>query len=91
MDPFRGAGLTVVYASFGLLVGELDRIIREVLGAWSGVGYVVLAVVIGLGGAVMVLRPAVSCRVMADPPRAHREPSCWACHWLCSTVPPAPG
>ena len=63
-----GAGLTVVYASLGLVVGQLDRIIREVLGAWSGVGYVVLAVLIGVGGAVMVLRPAASCRVIARPP-----------------------
>ena len=63
-----GAGLTVVYASLGFVVSELDRIIREVLGAWTGWGYAVLAVAIGLAGAAMVVRPAASCRLLARPP-----------------------
>jgi cytochrome c biogenesis protein CcdA len=63
-----GAGLTVVYASLGFVVGELDRIIREVLGAWTGWGYVTLAVVVGVAGVVMVARPAATCRVLARPP-----------------------
>ena len=37
-------------------------------GVWSGVGYVVFAVILGVGGAVMVLRPAASCRLLARPP-----------------------
>jgi cytochrome c biogenesis protein CcdA len=60
-----GAGVTVVYASLGLLTGQLERVIRDVMGAWSGVGYVLLAAVAAAGGLALLLRPVVSCRVLA--------------------------
>lgn len=62
-----GGGITVVYASLGLFTGQLERVISEVLGAWSGVGYVALAVVAGGGGALLVLRPNATCRVLTRP------------------------
>ena len=63
-----GGGITVVYASLGFVVSELDRIIREVLGAWTGWGYAALAALVGLAGVLMVVRPVASCRVLARPP-----------------------
>lgn len=63
-----GGGITLVYATVGLLSGELERFVREVLGAWSGVGYVVLAVGAAAGGALLLARPAASCRVLTRPP-----------------------
>jgi cytochrome c biogenesis protein CcdA len=59
-----GAGVTVVYASLGLLSGQLERVIRDVMGAWSGVGYVALAAVAAAGGLALLLRPATSCRIL---------------------------
>jgi hypothetical protein len=63
-----GGGLTLVYASLGFVVGELDRIIREVLGAWTGLAYVGLAVVVGVAGVAMIARPATACRILSRPP-----------------------
>lgn len=63
-----GAGITVVYASLGLLSGQLDRVVRDVLGAWSGVGYVALAILAAAGGLLLLLRPTISCRTLARPP-----------------------
>jgi cytochrome c biogenesis protein CcdA len=63
-----GAGITVVYAALGLLTGQLDRIIREVLGAWAGIGYLTLAGLATAGGLLMLTRPAATCRVLSRPP-----------------------
>jgi cytochrome c biogenesis protein CcdA len=63
-----GAGITVVYASLGLLTGQLDRIIREVLGAWAGIGYLTLAGLAAVGGLLMVAKPSATCRVLSRPP-----------------------
>jgi cytochrome c biogenesis protein CcdA len=63
-----GAGITVVYAALGLLTGQLDRIIREVLGAWAGIGYLTLAGLATAGGLLMLIRPAATCRVLSRPP-----------------------
>jgi cytochrome c biogenesis protein CcdA len=63
-----GAGITVVYASLGLLTGQLDRVIREVLGAWAGHGYLALAALAAVGGLLLIVRPAATCRVLARPP-----------------------
>jgi cytochrome c biogenesis protein CcdA len=59
-----GAGVTTVYASLGLVTGQLERVIRDLMGAWSGVGYVLLAVVAALGGIALLVRPSASCRVL---------------------------
>lgn len=64
-----GLGITVVYASLGLVVGDLDRVVRSFLGAWSGVGYVVLAVLLGAAGAWLIARPAAACRLVCSVPR----------------------
>jgi cytochrome c biogenesis protein CcdA len=64
-----GAGITTVYAALGLLTGQLERVISEVLGAWSGVGYVVLAVAAGAGGVLLLWRPTATCRTLSHPPR----------------------
>lgn len=64
-----GAGLTLVYASLGLLTGQLERVISEVLGAWSGVGYVLLALATAAGGLLLLLRPNATCRTMSRAPR----------------------
>lgn len=50
-----GAGLTLVYATLGLAAGSLDRFIREVLGAWTGVTYAGLAAVTIVAGAALHL------------------------------------
>jgi cytochrome c biogenesis protein CcdA len=59
-----GAGVTTVYASLGLVTGQLERVIRDLMGAWSGVGYVLLAVVAAVGGLALLVRPTTSCRVL---------------------------
>jgi cytochrome c biogenesis protein CcdA len=59
-----GAGVTAVYASLGLVTGQLERVIRDLMGAWSGVGYVLLAVVAAVGGLALLVRPITSCRVL---------------------------
>jgi cytochrome c biogenesis protein CcdA len=63
-----GAGVTAVYASLGLVTGQLERVVRDVMGAWSGVGYVFLAVLAAAGGIALLVRPAMSCRVLRTPP-----------------------
>jgi cytochrome c biogenesis protein CcdA len=63
-----GAGITVVYASLGLLTGQLDRIVREVFGAWAGIGYLSLAALATAGGLLMLTKPAATCRVLSRPP-----------------------
>jgi cytochrome c biogenesis protein CcdA len=62
-----GAGVTVVYASLGLLSGQLDRVVRDVMGAWSGVGYVVLALLAAAAGIALLVRPA-TCRPLRTTP-----------------------
>jgi hypothetical protein len=42
-------------------------VISEVFGAWAGVGYLVLAVATAVGGALLVLRPGVTCRALSRP------------------------
>jgi cytochrome c biogenesis protein CcdA len=64
-----GAGITLVYAGLGLLTGQLERVISEVLGAWAGVGYVVLAVTVAAGGLFLLVRPNATCRTLVRPPR----------------------
>lgn len=64
-----GAGITVVYASLGFLTGQLERVISEVLGAWSGLGYVALAVSAAGGGLFLLLRPNATCRTLVRAPR----------------------
>jgi cytochrome c biogenesis protein CcdA len=64
-----GAGITAVYGALGLLTGQLERVMREVLGAWAGVGYVALALVTAAGGLLLLLRPAATCRTLSAPPR----------------------
>jgi cytochrome c-type biogenesis protein len=64
-----GAGITVVYASLGLLAGQLDRVVTDVFGAWAGAGHLVLAVALAGAGGVMLWRPAGSCRVWSSPRR----------------------
>jgi cytochrome c biogenesis protein CcdA len=59
-----GAGVTTVYASLGLLTGQLERVIRDLMGAWSGVGYVLLAVIAAVGGLALLVRPTTACRVL---------------------------
>jgi cytochrome c biogenesis protein CcdA len=59
-----GAGVTAVYASLGLVTGQLERVIRDLMGAWSGVGYVLLAAVAAIGGLALLVRPVTSCRVL---------------------------
>jgi cytochrome c biogenesis protein CcdA len=59
-----GAGVTTVYASLGLVTGQLERVIRDLMGAWSGVGYVLLAVAAAAGGLALLVRPVTSCRVL---------------------------
>ncbi|MEX1164198.1 MAG: hypothetical protein WEB03_11520 [Nitriliruptor sp.] len=53
-----GAGITVVYATLGLLTGQLERVISEVLGAWAGIGYVAVAVATAAGGLLLLLSAA---------------------------------
>jgi cytochrome c biogenesis protein CcdA len=62
-----GAGVTVVYASLGFVTGQLERIVRDVMGAWSGVGYVLLAVLAAAAGLALLLRPAGTCRTLRRP------------------------
>lgn len=64
-----GAGITVVYAGLGLLTGQLERVISEVLGAWSGVGYVALTLAAAGAGLALLLRPGATCRTLVRPPR----------------------
>jgi cytochrome c-type biogenesis protein len=62
-----GAGITVVYASLGLLAGQLDRVVTELFGAWAGAGHLVLAVALALAGAALLWRPAGTCRRWTSP------------------------
>ncbi len=62
-----GGGITLVYALLGLLTGQLEWVINEVLGAWSGIGYIVLALGAGTGGLLLLLRPTVTCGVLRRP------------------------
>jgi cytochrome c-type biogenesis protein len=64
-----GAGITVVYASLGLLAGQLDRVVTELFGAWAGAGHLVLAVALAGAGGSMLWRPAAACRVWSSPRR----------------------
>lgn len=64
-----GAGITIVYALLGFLTGQLERVIREVLGAWSGLGYVALAVTAAAWGLFLLLRPEATCRTLVRAPR----------------------
>jgi hypothetical protein len=63
-----GGGITVIYASLGFLTGQLEWVVRELFGAWSGVGYLALALAAVVGGLFLFLRPSSTCRVLARPP-----------------------
>lgn len=62
-----GAGLTAVYASLGLLVDQLEAVIRDQLGAVAGVGYALLAVVAAGAGVALLRRPTATCRRLVSP------------------------
>lgn len=69
-----GAGMTLVYASLGFAASNLDRYIREGLGAWAGITYAALATVAILGGVALLVRPNLLCRVPTGADRASRGP-----------------
>jgi cytochrome c biogenesis protein CcdA len=58
-----GLGLTVVYASLGLVTGDLDRVVRDVFARWAGPLYLALAATVAAAGVALLVRPAASCRV----------------------------
>lgn len=59
-----GLGLTAVYGAVGASSGALERLVREGFGAWSGVGYVALAVLSAAAGVALLWRPTDTCRVL---------------------------
>lgn len=59
-----GAGLTVVYASLGLLSGQLDWSSAR---SWAPGRLRRLAIVAAAGGLLLLLRRTTSCRVLARP------------------------
>lgn len=69
-----GSGITVVYASLGFVTGSLDEVLREGFGAWSGVGYIVLAVLCIGTGLLLLARPAILCHDLTARVRAERGP-----------------
>jgi cytochrome c biogenesis protein CcdA len=64
-----GAGITAVYVVLGLLVGAIDALVRDVLGASAGIVLAVLAVLAVGGGIVLVVRPLAACRTRMQRPR----------------------
>lgn len=62
-----GAGITLVYAALGLVADQLERVIREVLGAWAGPVGLAVAVLAAVLGGLLLWRPQTTCRRLARP------------------------
>lgn len=68
-----GAGMVIVYTLVGLAAGSVDEVTERILRPYSGIGYVVVGVVLLGLGLFLLVRPRVFCTACALP--ARRNPS----------------
>lgn len=69
MTAAFGAGMVVVYTAVGFAAGQVDKVTTKFLRPYSGIGYVVLGIVlIGIGG-FLLARQKTFCSACALPTR----------------------
>lgn len=64
-----GAGMVVVYTAVGIVAGRIDDLTESILRPYSGIGYLVLGILISGFALFLLVRPSSFCAACAMPTR----------------------